>query len=265
MSAEHKVAVVTGGGSGIGRATATAFAKAGHHVVVADVDDAGGEETVASIGGGTFVHTDVAGEEDVLALFDEAARHGRVAVVHNNAGVTVRRKPIHELEADAWDRVLGVNLRGAWLVLRSALRAMRPDGGAIVNTVSVAGFAANPGGAAYCTSKAGLIMLTRVAALENGDQGIRVNAVAPGSIATPMAENFAPGSNAEGPPPTGRRGTAEEVAAAVVWLASDEASYVNGTVLTVDGGWTTSLPARAYASLEAGVAVPDSSRGPRGW
>jgi NAD(P)-dependent dehydrogenase (short-subunit alcohol dehydrogenase family) len=243
------VAVVTGGASGIGLASARAFLRAGYRVVIADTDKASGARAANALEGAIFVPTNVADEDAVASLFAEASLRGRIRAVHNNAGITVPRTPIHELETETWDHVLGVNLRGSWLVLRQAIRTLRAQGtgGAIVNTASVAGIAANPGGSAYGASKAGLIMLTRVAALENGGAGIRVNAVAPGTILTPLAERSLASrqeSIHSGPAPSGRLGKPEEVAEAVLWLASDAASYVNGAVLTIDGGWTTSLPER---------------------
>jgi NAD(P)-dependent dehydrogenase (short-subunit alcohol dehydrogenase family) len=188
----------------------------------------------------------VSSEKDVHRLFVEAARVGAVRAVHNNAGITMDDSELHEVSVDLWDRLMSINLRGAWLVLAEAIRRMREtDGGAIVNTASVAALAAVPGRGPYSVSKAGIVMLTRAAALENGEHGIRVNAVAPGPIATGMALQAPPGGGEPvGPPPSHRLGQPEEVAAAVVWLCSGAASYVSGACLTVDGGWTTSIPAR---------------------
>jgi NAD(P)-dependent dehydrogenase (short-subunit alcohol dehydrogenase family) len=243
------VAVVTGGGSGIGRASALAFAATGAFVLVSDVDDAGGAETVSLIGSAhsMFVHTDVRLEQDVAELFAVADRQGVLRAVHNNAGITMSDALLHELPIEVWDTIIAVNLRGVFLVLQQAIALARAQGAAvsIVNTASVAGVAAAVGRSAYSTSKAGVIMLTKAAALENGPVGIRVNAVAPGTILTPMVVNNPPGGvPLAGPPPSGRLGSPEEVAAAVVWLCSDAASYVNGACLTVDGGWTAALPAR---------------------
>lgn len=240
---------MTGGGSGIGRASALAFAATGAFVVVADVDDAAGAETVSLLGPelATFVHTDVRLEQDVAELFAVAGRHGMLRAVHNNAGITMSDALLHELSVAEWDRIIAVNLRGVFLVLQQAIALARAQGQAasIVNTASVAGVAAAVGRSAYSASKAAVIMLTKAAALENGSIGIRVNAVAPGTILTPMVMNNPPGGvPVVGPPPSGRLGDPEEVAAAVVWLCSDAASYVNGTCLTVDGGWTAALPAR---------------------
>lgn len=242
-----EVAVITGAGSGIGRATAVAFAGAGARVVVADVDEEGARATVAAIGDqATFVPVDVAKEEDVDVLFERAAALGRVRAVHNNAGITMSDVLLHEITPLLWDRLMGINLRGAWLVLARAVRLMRENGGgAIVNTASVAAFAAISGRAPYCVSKAGIVMLTRAAAIENGGAGVRINAVAPGPIATPLMLQMPPGGGeALGPPPSNRLGLPEEVAAAVVWLCSGAASYVNGACLVIDGGWSASVPAR---------------------
>jgi NAD(P)-dependent dehydrogenase (short-subunit alcohol dehydrogenase family) len=244
---ERGVAVVTGAASGIGRASARAFAEEGRLVVLADVDEEAGRATAAEIGAGArFVRADVSREEDVQKLFAAAAESGPLRAVHNNAGITMADSELHEVSIDFWDRLMSINLRGAWLVLSEAIRRMRAtDGGAIVNTASVAALAAVPRRGPYSVSKAGILMLTRSAALENGEHGIRVNAVAPGPIVTQMALQAPPGGGElVGPPPSHRLGQPEEVAAAVVWLCSDAASYISGACLTVDGGWTTSLPAR---------------------
>jgi NAD(P)-dependent dehydrogenase (short-subunit alcohol dehydrogenase family) len=249
--APRQVVLVTGGGAGIGRATATAFADTGAMVVVADIDPARGGRIARELGGSRsrFVAVDVSDAPAVNAMITEIVQtEGRLDVVHNNAGVASRSIPLHEVGAEEWDRVMGVNLRGAWNVMAAAIRAMRQQGhGAIVNTASIGSFAALSGRAPYCAAKAGLIALTKVAALENGPFGIRVNAIAPGMIATDMAVGALGGSQPTGPPPAGRVGEPEEVAAAVVWLSSAAASYVNGTCLTIDGGWTIGVPPRSSA------------------
>lgn len=251
-SVPSPIAVVTGAGSGIGRASALAFAAAGDFVVIADVDDAGGAETVSLIGHeqSRFVHVDVCQEQDVADLFAVVGRQGALRAVHNNAGITMSDALLHELPLAVWDTIFDVNARGVFLVLQQAIVLARAQGrpASIVNTASVAGTAAAPGRSAYAASKAAVIMLTKSAALENGAAGIRVNAVAPGTVLTPMVVNNPPGGvPLVGPPPTNRLGSPEEIAAAVVWLCSDAASYVNGACLTVDGGWTTSLPARVVS------------------
>jgi NAD(P)-dependent dehydrogenase (short-subunit alcohol dehydrogenase family) len=248
-SAASPVVLVTGGASGIGWATAAAFAARDATVVLADVDLTAGAAAVRDLGRErcSFMQVDVTDAAKVEAMVHEVARiHGSLDIVHNNAGVASANVPLHEVTESEWDRVIGVNLRGAWNVLASALRVMRHQGhGAIVNTASVGSFSALAGRGPYCAAKAGLIALTKVAALENGGSGIRVNAVAPGTIATTMSAGVLGGLSDLGPEPMGRLGQPEEVAEAVVWLSSPAASYVNGTCLVVDGGWTVGVPPRS--------------------
>jgi NAD(P)-dependent dehydrogenase (short-subunit alcohol dehydrogenase family) len=248
---QDKVALVTGGGSGMGRATAEAFAARGAHVVIADFNPAAAEETIGLLpeGKGTFVETDVTKAADVeRAVGACTERFGRLDYLHNNAGIAGSKLIIHETSDEDWDRIVGVNMRGAWLVLKYALLAMREQGhGSVVNMASVAAHTAMKGSGVYNAAKAGVLLLTQTAALENGDRGIRINAVAPGMIATPMTKSWVDAFDTfppPGPGPLGRFGLPEEVAAAVVWLCSDEASFVNGICLTVDGGWTTTAPER---------------------
>jgi NAD(P)-dependent dehydrogenase (short-subunit alcohol dehydrogenase family) len=242
-----KVALVTGAGSGIGRATALAFARQGAAVAVADVDDAGGEQTVAQIGqaGGAaiFLHADVSREADVAAMIGQVvASYGRLDYAHNNAGIGGRGGPLAEADEGDWDRVLAVNLKGVWLCMKHEIRQMLAQGGgAIVNTASVAGLIGAEGLGVYAASKHGVVGLTKTGALEYARAGIRVNAVCPGFIATPMVERFTggdPHANARlaRANPQGRIGAPEEVAAAVVWLCSDAASLINGHALAIDGG-----------------------------
>jgi NAD(P)-dependent dehydrogenase (short-subunit alcohol dehydrogenase family) len=242
-----KVALVTGGGSGIGRATALAFAREGAKVVVADVVVAGGAETVARIqqvgGEATFVKTDVSQATEVEALITATvAAYGRLDCAHNNAGVEgVEALTADYPEAD-WDRVISINLKGVWLCMKYELPQMQRQGaGAIVNTASIAGLVGAHRMSAYVASKHAVAGLTKTAALEYAKAGIRVNAVCPGVIRTPMVERiFSRHPRAEthmtGLEPIGRLGTPEEVAAAVVWLCSDAASFVTGHTLAVDGG-----------------------------
>ena len=243
-----KVALVTGAGSGIGRASALAFARAGANVVVADVAVDGGEETVQRIkdagGEASFVVADVSKADDVRSLVQRVVEtYGRLDYAHNNAGLLSRGGLTHECPEEVWALVLAVNLTGVWLCMKYEIAAMlaQGDGGAIVNTASVAGLV---GGVAsnYVASKHGVVGLTKNAALEYAQQAIRVNAVCPGVIETPMiTATFAsdPGREARfrAAEPIGRFGTAEEVAAAVVWLCSDAASFVTGIAMPVDGGW----------------------------
>jgi NAD(P)-dependent dehydrogenase (short-subunit alcohol dehydrogenase family) len=247
---EDKVALVTGAGSGIGRASALGFAAAGARVVAADRDTDGVRQTVdliAAAGGqATPVRADVAdaAEVDVLVRATLDA-YGGLDCAHNNAGVFGELAPTAELGEELFDRIMSVNLRGAWLCMRAELRHMLGNGGgAIVNTASVGGLVGFPGLPAYVASKHGLIGLTKTAALEYVQAGIRVNAVCPGLTRTPMANEMCqhdPDIEAQllaQYQPLGRMGAPEEVAAAAVWLCSDAASFVTGHALAVDGGWT---------------------------
>jgi NAD(P)-dependent dehydrogenase (short-subunit alcohol dehydrogenase family) len=248
---DGKVALVTGGGSGIGRASALAFARAGARVVVSDIDADGGAETVRQIealeGAARFIRADVSQEDDVAALMHGAVgAFGRVDYAHNNAGIGEAMGPLHEAERASFDRVLAVNVIGVWLCLKYEARYMlEHGGGAIVNTASLAGLIGFPEHVAYSTSKHAVIGITRTAALEYAQLGIRVNAVCPAFIQTPMVdrlvEHGGPRNSLERlahMQPMGRIGTPEEVAQAVLWLCSDASSFVTGIALPVDGGTT---------------------------
>jgi NAD(P)-dependent dehydrogenase (short-subunit alcohol dehydrogenase family) len=235
----------------MGRAAAQEFAARGAHVVIADLDESAGEETVGMLEEqrGTVIHTDVTEEASVQSAVAACVeRLGRIDYVHNNAGVAGSKLIIHETSREDWDRIVGINMLGAWLVLKHSLLAMREQGyGSIVNMASVAAHTAMSGSGVYNAAKAGVLQLSHTAALENGDRGIRVNAVAPGMIVTPMTKSWVDAYDTfppPGPGPLKRFGLAGEVAAAVVWLCSDEASFVNGICLTVDGGWTVTAPLR---------------------
>lgn len=245
---EGKVAVVTGGASGIGRAAAFAFAREGVAVAVADVSEDLGEETARAVrergGRAIFIRTDVSRTEQVEALIDETVRHyGRLDCACNNAGIEGAMAPTAECTEGNWDRVIAVNLKGVWLCMKYEIPEMQKrGGGAIVNMASVAGLVGFGGLPAYCASKGGIVQLTKTAALEYADKGIRVNAVCPGGIRTPMLDRI----EARGPEmreqlvamhPMGRLGTPEEIAEAVVWLCSDAASFVTGHQMVVDGGF----------------------------
>jgi NAD(P)-dependent dehydrogenase (short-subunit alcohol dehydrogenase family) len=235
---EGKVALVTGASHGIGLASSLAFLARGASVVAADLAPPAAGSSPATPGL-TSVAADVTRPADVRrAVAACLETHGRIDFLHNNAGVSSSGYLLHEMPPQEWDRVLDLNLRGAWLVLKHALAPLRESRGAVVNTASVAGLVGRPRRAAYSASKAALIALTRVAAAENAAAGVRVNAVAPGSIGTAMQPEGVSG----GPEPSGRLGSAEEVAEAVVWLCSQDASFVNGACLAVDGGWTSHLP-----------------------
>jgi NAD(P)-dependent dehydrogenase (short-subunit alcohol dehydrogenase family) len=245
---DGKAALVTGAASGIGRATALAFARAGARVVVADVATAAGEETASAARalGATahFVRCDVRRSADVDTLVQETvARLGRLDCAVNNAGIEGMLASIGDCpEADA-AQVIDVNLMGVWRCLHAELpRMVAQGGGAIVNTASVAGLVGAGGLAPYVASKHGVVGLTKAAALEYAKSGIRVNAVCPGLIQTPMVDRLAAASPGVidaflAVKPMGRLGAPEEVAAAVVWLCSDAASFTTGHTLTIDGGY----------------------------
>lgn len=241
-----RVALVTGAGSGIGRAAALAFAQSGASVVVADIAPAGGQETEAMIrdAGGTahFRQCDVGDAGAIKALIEGAVEmFGRLDCAFNNAGVNSLEKD--EYEDDNWARSINVNLTGVMRCMREEAAVMLPrGGGAIVNTASINGLVGNPAQPAYTASKHGVVGLTRHAALRWATQGIRVNAVCPGVIETAMT---APLSNdpeirkvVESMTPMGRMGRPEEIAQAVVWLCSDAASFVTGHAMVIDGGAT---------------------------
>ena len=246
---EGKVALVTGAGSGIGRASAKAVAREGAKVVVADVAVEGGEETARMVrsGGGeaTFVRTDVSQAAEVEALVETAVRtYGRLDCAHNNAGILGRMVATADCPEEDWDRILAVNVKGVWLCMRYEVpQILKQGGGAIVNTSSTAGLTAFQNFPAYVASKHGVSGITKAAALDYARAGIRVNAVCPGFIHTPMVQPFMTGSPEVEKQflaalPIGRIGEPEEVAEAVVWLCSDAASYVTGHMLVVDGGLT---------------------------
>ena len=241
-----KVAVITGAGGGIGRAAALAFARRGATVVAANRRIADGESLVAEIaaagGKAHFVATDVAQPAQIKRLMDEAAaRCGRIDIVFNNAGYQEPRTPLADTPEESFDRVFHINAQSVWLGMKYALAHMVPQGsGAIVNCASVSGLRnPNPGLALYSASKAAVVSLTRSAAMEYAEKGVRINAVAPGRVVTDMmlgSKIMDMGAVAAWLP-LRRMGKPEEVAEAVVWLASDAASFVVGHVLCTDGGF----------------------------
>ncbi|HYL69459.1 MAG TPA: SDR family oxidoreductase [Candidatus Limnocylindria bacterium] len=242
-----KVGIITGGTSGIGREAAVLFAKAGAKVVVAGRREMEGNETIdlvrAAGGEGLFVKTDVSRAADVEALVRKTVeKFGRLDVAFNNAGIEGNWLPIAEQPEEDWDRTVDINLKGVWLCLKYEIQQMlkQSSGGAIVNMASVAGLMGSAGAATYCASKHGVMGLTKSAALETARNGIRVNAVCPAVIETPMAERLfgEPEMNkyALGLHPIGRFGTPREVAEAVVWMCSDHASFMTGQSLVLDGG-----------------------------
>jgi NAD(P)-dependent dehydrogenase (short-subunit alcohol dehydrogenase family) len=244
-----QVALVTGAGSGMGLATAQAFAEAGASVVLADINE--NALRVATNGLTTAGHTalgvtcDVSDEDDVAALVARTvASLGRLDMAFNNAGIMIPPSDAADEAVDNFDRVNAINLRGVWACMKYELRQMRKQGsGAIVNCSSLGGLVGLPGRASYHASKHGVIGLTRSAALEYAPRGVRINAVCPGTIYTPMvADMLAKGeldmAEAVRNQPIGRLGQAEEIAAAVLWLCSTAASFVVGVALPVDGGYT---------------------------
>lgn len=245
-----KVAFVTGAGGGIGRAAALAFAREGASVVVADVSEKENQETARMIeeqGQRALVlRCDVSRVEDVKAALDKTgATFGRLDFAFNNAGIEPRKPaPTADYDLEEWDRIIDIDLRGVFLCMKYEVPLMlKHGGGAIVNTSSGAGVIGIKGSPAYTAAKHGVIGLTRAAALDYAAQNIRVNAVCPGYIETPMMTRFT-GGTAEGrakvisEEPVGRMGTAEEIASAVVWLCSDMAKFVIGSAMVIDGGQT---------------------------
>lgn len=245
---EGKVALVTGGASGIGRATALTFAREGAKLVVADLNIEGGQQTVHMIteqgGEAIFVQTDVTQPVAVEALISRTIKtYGRLDCAHNNAGVSGGGRALTaEYSEERWHQVIAVNLTGVWFCMKHEIPQMLSQGsGAIVNTASVAGLIGGRGLAAYVASKHGVVGLTKTAALEYAHQGIRVNCVCPGVIHTPMTASSLSDPERRAriitSEPMGRVGTPEEIAEAVVWLCSDAASFVTGHTMTVDGGF----------------------------
>jgi len=245
-----RVALITGGGSGIGRAAALRLAAAGMRVIVADIDGTGAEATLQALraAGGTGIarRTDVTRSDEVDALVCAAvAAFGRLDCAFNNAGIQDEHGRLLDCAEDVFDRTMAVNVKGVWLCMRAQIRQMlaQGGGGAIVNTASVAGLRGAPSMAAYSASKHAVVGLTKTAAAEYAIKGIRINAVCPGVIRTPMYERIAAADPrtaaiAQKMHPIGRIGEADEVAATVEWLFSDAASFVVGQTIAIDGGFT---------------------------
>lgn len=244
---DGKVALVTGGGSGIGQAACHLYAREGAKVVVSDVDEKGGAEVVRTIqdmaGEATFIRADVSRPEDCQAMVQAALeRFGRLDIAFNNAGIGGEANLTADYSVEGWQKVIDINLSGVFYCTKYEVPAMlQSGGGAIVNMASVlgqAGFAQSP---AYVAAKHGVVGLTKTTAVEYGNQGIRVNAVGPGFIRTPLISNLEEDQQIRdylvSLHPMGRLGESEEVAELVVWLSSDKASFVNGAYYAVDGAY----------------------------
>jgi NAD(P)-dependent dehydrogenase (short-subunit alcohol dehydrogenase family) len=251
MNLENRVAVITGGGSGMGKASALLFAAEGAKVAVVDLDETAAAETAKQIqsagGQATAIRADVSKEKDAENMIAAAEKKfGAPTIIFNNAGIEGESAYISKMTEDAFDRVIAINLRGVFLGMKYVIPGMiKAGGGSIVNQASIAGMVAVRGGAAYCAAKAGVIAMTRVAALENARYNIRVNCNCPGGIETPMANRIRKGAP---PDPKAvsrisvlnRMGRPEEIANMALFLASDDSSFATGAPFVVDGGWTIS-------------------------
>jgi NAD(P)-dependent dehydrogenase (short-subunit alcohol dehydrogenase family) len=244
---DGKVALVTGAASGIGESIAHLYAKNGAKVVVSDIDDSSGQEKVEAIekagGEAIYVHADVSKPDDCMRLVGQVlARYDRLDFACNNAGIGGEQNPIAQLSVEGWNHTIAINLSGVFYCMRYEIQAMQKNGGgSIVNMASILGQVGFAGAAAYVSAKHGVVGLTQTAALEYSKTGIRVNAVGPAFIRTPMIEGVTADPGAAqaltAAHPLGRLGQPEEVAELVIWLSSEKASFVTGTYYAIDGGY----------------------------
>ncbi|MEP7195937.1 MAG: glucose 1-dehydrogenase [Saprospiraceae bacterium] len=244
---ENKVAIVTGGGSGIGRATAILLAKEGAKIVIADVDEEGSNETVSRIitakGDAVFIKTDTSKPKEHKLLVEQTIKkYGSLHIACNNAGIGGSTLPVGEYLIEEWDKVIGINLSGVFYGMHYQIPAiLLSGGGSIVNMASILGIVGTKNLSAYVAAKHGVIGLTRTAALENADKNLRVNAIGPGYIDTPLLKKTLDNATINSLVdlhPIGRLGTSEEVAELVLWLSSPKSSFVTGSYYTIDGGYT---------------------------
>jgi NAD(P)-dependent dehydrogenase (short-subunit alcohol dehydrogenase family) len=249
MKLQGKVALITGAGSGMGRAASLLFAREGAKLAAADVNVESATDTVKMIkaegGDAIAIRADVSRAADAESMVNETVkRYGGLDIIYNNAGIEGEGAFLAQMSEKAFDRVIAINLRGVWLGMKYALPAMvQRGGGSVINTASIAGLVAVKGSAAYSAAKAGVIALTRVAALEYGRYNIRVNCICPGSIDTPMVARIS-GEGGMSPQAVsrisllGRIGKPEEIARTALFLASDDSSFATGAPFIIDGGWT---------------------------
>lgn len=285
---DGKVAVITGGASGMGEATARLFVAEGARVVIGDLQAEKGEGVARSIGAAcVFVRTDVSSSEDVRALVRTAVdRFGKLDVMYNNAGIGGGEGSIIDCPEEVWDRTIAVDLKAVWLGMKHAVPYLiASGGGSVISTASVSGLMGMPGQGAYGAAKGGVIQLTRVCAIENAHHRVRVNCICPGGILTPIlyANPALPAprdpeevrKGLERAQPIPRAGMPEDIAQAALWLASDESSFVTGQAIVVDGGWTASarIPTSSFNRApwmqarggedEAGARGPAGGEGQR--
>lgn len=265
---EDRVAIITGGASGIGRASVLGFVEQGARVVIADVDEGGAQETLERAaqlvgpGRACFQACDVSKESDVQALVQRALREfGKLDCMFNNAGMPGAVGPVLDIEVEAWDRTFAVLVRGVFLGIKHAARAMQTSGGVIVNTASIAGLHAGAGPIAYSACKSAVISMTRSAAVQLAPQRIRVNALCPGLILTPLLDRGQETDLARvlpGAQPWPEVGTAEHVAQAALFLASEQSRFMTGETLVLDGGLTARGPGVFAEGNAAGRAIANS-------